>query len=200
MKLFDLGLAALVVTHALADQAVSPRSLLESGKYDQAVEAVAGADQSSPMDIYVGALAAQRLQQADKAREMFDRLRASQGEDSPWWLIAASGAAQLSGDTAGALEQARKATEVAGSEFAAQYQLGLVLYQMEHFGEAAAALTKATQLDPNFAYAHFYAGTAYQKDKRLDKTSEHFEAFLRLAPSSPEAPAVQSIMRTLRGR
>ena len=200
MKLFDLGLAALLVTHALPDQAPSPRALLESGKYQEAVETVAGTDESSPMDVYVGALAAQRLQQGDRAREMFDRLRASQGEDSPWGFIAASGAAQLSGDPAGALEQARKATQLAGSEFATQYQLGAVLYQMERFGEAAAALSKATQIDPNFAYAHFYAGTAYQKDKRLDKTSEHFEAFLRLAPSAPEAPAVQSIMRTLRGR
>ncbi len=199
MKMFDLGLVALLATHALDDQAVSPRALLESGKYQEAIEA-SGAEQSSPADVYVGALAAQRLQQGDRARELFERLRVGQGEDSAWALVAASGSALVDGDTAAALELAQRATQVAESEFATQYQLGAVLYQMERFGPAAAAFVKATQLDPNFAYAHFFAGTAYQKDKRLDKTSEHFEAFLRLAPSAPEAPAVQSIMRTLRGR
>lgn len=200
MKLFDLGLVALLSTHVFSDQVVGPRGLLESGKYQEVVETVSGAEQASPVDIYVGALAAQRLQQGDKAREMFDRLRAGQGEDSAWTLVAASGTALVEGNTTAALEQAQRATEVAGSQFATQYQLGTVLYQMERFGEAATAFTKATQLDPSFAYAHFYAGTAFQKDKRLDKTSEHFEAFLRLAPNAPEAPAVQSIMRTLRGR
>jgi hypothetical protein len=34
----------------------------------------------------------------------------------------------------------------------------------------------------------------------VDKMAGFFETFLKLAPNSPERPAVESIMRTLRGR
>lgn len=200
MRLFDLGLAALLLVQPLYDQAGNPKTFLESGKYQEAVETVTSTEQASPLDVFVAALAFQRLQQGDKSREMYERLRAGQPEDSPWTFVGSSGAALVGGDTKTALEQAQKAAAVGGSEFAAHYQLGAVLYQMERFGEAATAFARAAQIDPSFAYAHFYAGSAFQKDRRLDKTSEHFEAFLRLAPSAPEAPAVQSIMRTLRGR
>lgn len=199
MRLFEVGFAAMLLSQP-AGQGASVTALLESGKYQEAVDSLASAEQPSPLDVFVGALASQRLQQHDRARELYERLRAGQGEDSLWAAVAASGSALVEGNAGGALEQAQRAVELGGAEFAAQYQLGAVLYQMERFGEASSAFSRASQIDPNFAYAHFYAGTAFQKDKRLDKTSEHFEAFLRLAPHAPEAPAVQSIMRTLRGR
>ena len=36
--------------------------------------------------------------------------------------------------------------------------------------------------------------------KRADLTAEHLERFVKLAPMAPERPAVESLMRTLRGR
>jgi hypothetical protein len=50
------------------------------------------------------------------------------------------------------------------------------------------------------AYAHYEAGMAYYKAKRVDRMAVYFENFLRLAPNAPERSAVQSIMRTVRGR
>jgi len=50
------------------------------------------------------------------------------------------------------------------------------------------------------AYAHYEAGMAYYKAKRVDRMAVYFENFLKLAPNAPEKPAVQSIMRTVRGR
>ena len=50
--------------------------------------------------------------------------------------------------------------------------------------------TKAIELKPDFAYAHYYAALAYQRQRQLPKTAEHFDAFLRLAPDAPERSAV----------
>ena len=52
-----------------------------------------------------------------------------------------------------------------------------------------AAFTKAIELKPDFAYAHYYAALAYQRQRQLPKTAEHFDAFLRLAPDAPERSA-----------
>ena len=49
----------------------------------------------------------------------------------------------------------------------------------------------------NWAYAHFYAGLAYSKARRIDLTAQHFQTFLRLAPQAAERGEVQSIIRTL---
>jgi Flp pilus assembly protein TadD len=66
------------------------------------------------------------------------------------------------------------------------------------FATAAQALGRATELKPDFAYAHFYAGQAYQKQRNLAKASEHYEYFAKLAPDSPDRAAVMAILRTLR--
>ena len=62
---------------------------------------------------------------------------------------------------------------------------------------AAAAFERAAELDPSWADAHYYAGLAYSKVKRVDLMASHFDTFLKLAPQSPQRPEVQSIMRTL---
>jgi lipoprotein NlpI len=68
------------------------------------------------------------------------------------------------------------------------------------YGDAASAFTKAAQLDPTFAAAHYYAGLANYRGKRIDLMTSNFETFVRLAPNAPERPEVESILRTVRGR
>jgi hypothetical protein len=68
------------------------------------------------------------------------------------------------------------------------------------YGDAAAEFTKAAQLDPGFAAAHYYAGLANYREKRIDLMTRSFETFVRLAPNAPERPEVESILRTVRGR
>jgi hypothetical protein len=53
-------------------------------------------------------------------------------------------------------------------------------------------------MKPDFAYAHYYAALAYQRQRQLPKTAEHFDAFLRLAPDAPERSAVIAILRTIK--
>lgn len=198
MPILVLALLALIATPAFA-QEPSARALFQSGRYQEAADA-ARAEEGSPDATYLAALSSLKLNQPDGARSAFARLQEGSSDDQPWHAIGASGVALAEGNTEGALELARKAAHLGPDTFAAQYQLGLALNALDRHDEAADAFDRAAQIDPEFAYAHYHAGVAFQKQKRLDKMASHFEAFLRLAPQAPEAPAVQSIMRTVRGK
>ena len=82
----------------------------------------------------------------------------------------------------------------------AQYQLGMVLDARGDNPGAAEAFARATEANPQMAYAHYYAGMNFYEAKRVDRMAVYFENFLKLAPNAPERPAVESIMRTIRGR
>ena len=87
---------------------------------------------------------------------------------------------------------------MAPGQFHPTYQLGLALSGAEQWAPAAAAFEKATAVDPAHAYAHYYAGLAYSKIRRVDLMARHFEYFLKLAPEAPERPAVTALMRSIR--
>ena len=65
--------------------------------------------------------------------------------------------------------------------------VGLAAGKANDWGTAVAGFTGAVELKPDFAYAHYYAALAYQRQRQLSKTAEHFDAFLRLAPDAPAA-------------
>jgi len=78
------------------------------------------------------------------------------------------------------------------------YYRGMVAAAHKDYAASAANFEKAIELNPNNAYAHYYAGLAYNALKRSDKTVQHLDAFLRLAPDAPEAKKVQSVLRSFR--
>ena len=98
------------------------------------------------------------------------------------------------------LESASQAVRAGDSLPEAHYQRGVVLMARRDYGDAAAEFTRATQLDPGFAAAHYYAGLANYREKRIDLMTKSFETFVKLAPNAPERPEVESILRTVRGR
>ena len=67
-----------------------------------------------------------------------------------------------------------------------------------YWGTAVAGFSRTLELKPDFAYAHYYAALAHQRQRQLPRAAEHFDAFLRLAPEAPERSAVLAIMRTLK--
>jgi len=183
----------LLATSAFAGQRPEVQRLFQSGAYDEAVQAAQNGDAAS---VYVAAQAMVKAEQGDRAREQFSRLRAN---DNPaWQLIAQSGDALLGGDSGRAVALARQAVDTAGDNPFAFYQLGLAAIKANDWGTAASALSRAAELKPDFAYAHYYAALSYQRARQLSKAAEHFDAFLRLAPDAPERQAVQAIMRTLK--
>lgn len=191
-----LALAAVVVygsSVAAAEQKPEVQRLFQSGAYEQAVDAARDAD---PASTYLAAQALIKLERSDRAIAELTRLRAS--ENAAWRLIAESSEALVNNDAARAVDVARRATEADGNNPFAQYQLGLAEAKASDWGASVAAFTRAVELKPDFAYAHYYAALAYQRQRQLSKTAEHFDAFLRLAPDAPERSAVLAILRTIK--
>jgi tetratricopeptide (TPR) repeat protein len=192
-------IAVLLIAALAGAQEATPQKLFEAGKYQEAIDNVkARAD--APLDqIYLRALAHRKLKQNDEAKQAFERL-AAEPEQGAWGEIGKSGTALVAGDLDAAAAEARKAVERDDSSAPARYQLGIVEAARNNQAQAAEAFAKAAELDPQMAYAHYEAGMAFYQVKRIDRMAVYFENFLKLAPNAPERPAVQSIMRTVRGR
>ena len=188
-------LIALLLTITLAPAQDSPQKLFESGKYQEAIDNVKGRSDASREDVYLRALAHRKLNQNDEAKEAFGALERADGH---WKDIGKSGIALIDGNQDA--EAAKKAVEADEGSAQARFQLGLVESARNNQQQAADAFAKAAELDPQMAYAHYEAGMAFYKAKKVDRMAVYFENFLRIAPDAPERPAVQSIMRTVRGR
>lgn len=78
------------------------------------------------------------------------------------------------------------------------FNQGMVDLGRKDYSAAARNLSTAAERDPGNAYAHYYAGLAYNSLKQPDKMIEHFTAFLQMAPDAPEAKKVQSILKVVR--
>ena len=186
-------LGLLATGSAVSAQKAEVQRLFQSGSYEQAAEAAKDGD---PATIYLGAQSLLKLERGDRASAEMTRLRAT--DQQGWRLIGESGEALIAGDAGRAVEVAKRATEAdAGNPFAF-YQLGLSASKAGDWGGAVAAFIKTLELKPDFAYAHYYAALAYQRQRQLPKTAEHFDAFLRLAPDAPERGAVAAILRTIK--
>jgi tetratricopeptide (TPR) repeat protein len=191
-------LIALLLTITLTPAAQdSPQKLFESGKYQEVIDNVKGRSDAPREEVYLRALAHRKLNQNDDAKEAFGALARG---DGAWKEIGNSGVALIEGNQDAAAEAAKKAVEADGNSAQARFQLGLVESARNNQQEAADAFAKATELDPQMAYAHYEAGMAFYKARKVDRMAVYFENFLKLAPDAPERPAVQSIMRTVRGR
>ena len=190
-----VALSNLHASPAFAGDGQKPevQRLFQSGAYDEAVQASQGGD---PASIYLAAQAMMKADQAGQAREQFARLSAT--NQPAWQLVAQSGEALISGDAGRAVTLARQATEAAGDNPFAFYQLGLASSKAGDWGGAGDAFTRTIELKPDFAYAHYYAALTHQRQRQLPRAAAHFDAFLRLAPDAPERQAVQAIMRTLK--
>jgi tetratricopeptide (TPR) repeat protein len=192
--------AAIIAALALAGPPAAaagqenPQKLFEAGKYQGVIDLTP--EGSPPEALYLKGLAHQKLNQADAARHVFHQLGG--GED--WQAIGASMNFLMDGNLDGALEAAKTAVTKNPGLSQAHYQLGLTLEARGESPAAAEAFAAAAAASPQMAYAHYNAGMNYYKAKRIDRMAVYFENFLKLAPNAPERPAVESIMRTLRGR
>jgi tetratricopeptide (TPR) repeat protein len=192
-------LAVLTVPVVLGGQAPSPQTLYEAGTYEEVVNTIGSqGDQVAPESTYLVGQSLIRLNRHDEARAQFAKL--SSAEPTPWSLVGESATALVDGNSSLAIEKATQAVTLAPDQFHPNYQLGLAYSAADQSEAAAASLAKAAGINPSFAYAHYYAGLAYSKLKRLDQMGTHLEYFLKLAPKAPERPAVEALMRSLRGR
>ena len=188
-----IAVAAVLTCSAAAQE--DAQKLYEAGKYQEVIEKTSA--ETSPEARYLKALAYRKLNQNDPAKDAFRQL-AEAGE--AWQAVGESAVALVDGNVDGAVSAARTAVEKNAELAQAQFQLGQALDAHGDNAEAAEAFAKAAERAPTMAYAHYLAGMSYYKAKRIDKMAVYFENFLKLAPAAPERPAVQSIMKTVRGR
>jgi tetratricopeptide (TPR) repeat protein len=79
-----------------------------------------------------------------------------------------------------------------------EYVRGQVHLNRKRYDQAARDLEAYIEKNPEHAYAHYYAGLAYNGIRRPDRMLTHFELFLKLKPDAPEARKVRSVMKTAR--
>lgn len=91
-------------------------------------------------------------------------------------------------------EEALKEAE--GSQL--EYVRGQVHLHRKRYGEAARDLESFIEKNTGHAYAHYYAGLAYNGLRRPDRMLTHFELFLKMKPDAPEARKVRSVLKTAR--
>jgi tetratricopeptide (TPR) repeat protein len=77
-----------------------------------------------------------------------------------------------------------------------EYVRGLLHFNRNRFEEAATDLEAAIGKRPGNAYAHYYAGLAYNKTGKPDRMLSHFEMFVKLKPDAPEARKVRAVLKT----
>ncbi|MFN7935815.1 MAG: tetratricopeptide repeat protein [Bryobacteraceae bacterium] len=94
--------------------------------------------------------------------------------------------------------EANRAAELNDSNPDVPLYRGAIAVAKRDYRNAAKLLEQAAQKKPDSAYAHYYAGLAYNGLKQPDKMVEHFRTFLKLAPDAPEAPKVESLLRATR--
>jgi tetratricopeptide (TPR) repeat protein len=199
-NIFLLCVSILAAAAPAAAQSASAQQLFEGGQNDQALrEITAGRARGAagPAEAFLAGQILVKMGRNDEARQEFGTLARTGAPD--WVLVGQSSLALLDNDNQRALETATSAVARAPDQFHTQYQLGLARARFEDWAGCAEAFRRATELNPTFAYAHYYAGLSYSRIKRADRTSEHFERVLKLAPRAPERAAVESLMRTLRG-
>jgi tetratricopeptide (TPR) repeat protein len=184
-----------------AQEPISPQAHFDAGRYDEALSAIAAqTGDPSPELIFLAGRSHLHANRPNDARAQFARLSSGVDPATAWSLVGESAIALIDANPPLAIEKATQAVALAPDQFHPNYQLGLAQSAAEQWEPAAAALEKASSINPASAYAHYFAGLAYSRLKQIDRMATHLEYFLKIAPNAPEQAAVMTLMRSVRGR
>jgi tetratricopeptide (TPR) repeat protein len=75
--------------------------------------------------------------------------------------------------------------------------VGEALVMQEKLDEAVARMSAALAAKDDLAYAYYWRGQAHQRTKQIARMVEDYQAFLRLRPEAPEAPALKVLLGSL---
>ena len=76
--------------------------------------------------------------------------------------------------------------------------LGEALVKQKKLDEAITRMTAVLAAKNDLAYVYYWRGQAYQGQKEIARMVDDYQAFLKLAPDAPEAPAVKALLAGLR--
>jgi tetratricopeptide (TPR) repeat protein len=94
--------------------------------------------------------------------------------------------------------EARAALEANPVSPVAVAALGEALVMQGKLDDAIARMSAALEAKNDLAYAYYWRGQAYQRNKQIARMVDDYQAFLTLQPEAPEAPALKVLLASLR--
>ncbi len=197
LAVLGFALAAAPLSAATVDEALG---MLKAHKFPQAEAAFAGLAGAEPDNAAVRsywALTLAELARPDDARAQLTKARES---SAPVDLTKTVEARLKLGD-----QQADAALALLNEGLAANPDSGMALHyrglafaNKRDFAKSIESLERSLELDPGFAYTHYYLGMAYNGMRRPDKAVAHLQQFVQQAPDAPDADKVRSLLKAFR--
>jgi tetratricopeptide (TPR) repeat protein len=177
-----------------------------AGEYEEAVKAfevVLEADDEQPaVWANVGACYL-RMQQYDKSLKAYEEAIALESDNSSHFQNLGSVYAAM-GDSEKAREYYERAasmsTELSPTDAAVNYyNMGVTYINGGQTQEAAEALKKAIELDPNHGEAHYQLGITLLGLNEMDGALEELKTYLVVAPDGPNVDVAKALIEQLGG-
>jgi tetratricopeptide (TPR) repeat protein len=92
---------------------------------------------------------------------------------------------------------AREALQARPADPVASAALGEALVSQNKLDEAIRRLTAVLRADSRLPYAYYWRGQAHHRKRQIARMVDDYQAFLRLAPDAPEAPAVRTLLGSI---
>ena len=188
--------AAEAPGHAEAEKGVS---LLEAGKYDEAIAAFQKALESnagSAVFHYNLAVAYERKGQiADAHREFGEaiKLKPDFGEAQ----LAQGNAYMREQNFEAAVEYLTKASELLPANYNAAYNLGACLANSGKYAESEAAFRKAVLISPNEPIGHYQLAMSLLGQSKNAEAKTEFMKYLELKPDAADRADVEELLKSL---
>ena len=78
------------------------------------------------------------------------------------------------------------------------FNVGVKAWNQNRGKEATAAYQKAIEIDPGYAQAHRELGRALMAQQDFKGALQHFQEYLKLSPSAPDAKEIQDSIALLK--
>ncbi len=171
------------------------RALIEEGKDEQAIPLLQQSLKLDPRGAYsynALGIAMERTRQEDRAMEYYRR-----AEDlAPHWVVPGLHLAflfQQKGRLDKAEQEYLKVLEVSPEEPLARVGIIRLLRERGELARAEKEATRFLAVAPGYAQAYAELGMIYEASRQYAKAAEAFDAYLKLAPDSPDHEQIRTL-------
>jgi len=188
----DSSLALNAYQKAIAADAANPdryldctRLLMDLNRYDEAAkiasQGIAQVPDPYALRVRLGAI---EMMQGNHEKAMLDYQQAiAMHPEVALGYVALAQTHMKDGDDQKAMDVLSEGRTRVAPDFALEYALGLVAYDLGRQEQAIAAFTRSEQLNPDIVEPHYKLGIIYFQNGQLKKAQEEIESVLRINSS-----------------